>query len=142
MTTLLGRLFNSDTHKKHFQSKDFQNGFAKGDLKFGLSLMSQLGEGNAVVSPASIRATLGMLYEGAKGPTAEQIAQIGLIPESVNARWSEFKRLAPLLNTPAGRGSLGFANGVWVDQNKTVNDVYDNILRRNYWVEPRLVDFS
>ena len=89
----------------------------KGDLSFGLSLMSHLGDGNLVVSPASVRSALGMLYEGAKGETAEQLSRVGILPEDDKTRLEEFWRLTDVINSPYSPFTISLANALWLDKN-------------------------
>ena len=60
----------------------YDNPVTHGDMKFGLTLLSNIGDGNGSVSPISIRTALAMLYEGARGETAKQIAQVAGLPEN------------------------------------------------------------
>src|SRR4051812_22481998 len=52
-----------------------------GNNAFALQLLGQLtaagpADGNVVCSPLSVSSALGLTYEGARGPTAEQIATV------------------------------------------------------------------
>ena len=70
----------------------------KGDWSFGLSFLSQLGTGNASLSPYSVRTALALLYEGATGETAKQIAHVAAFPEDESTRHAGFKSLIESFN--------------------------------------------
>ena len=118
------------------------NKVAEGDLQFGLSLLAHLGKGNISCSPTSIRMALGMLYEGAKGDTAKQIAQVALLPEDASERHLEMADLAILLNQGDAPYTLRCANGVWVEKKYPVHDNFKIVLRDCYGAQAQPADFE
>ncbi|MFH1307669.1 MAG: serpin family protein [archaeon] len=122
-------------------NKNYGRELAKGDLAFGLSLMSNLGEGNVPISPLSVRTALSMLYEGAKGDTAKQIADVAFIPEDPYLRHEGFKQLISILNPVSEQYKLRCANGVWFDNKYSIlPDFKDNL--GNYRAQVENVDFE
>ncbi len=120
----------------------YDNAAAKGDLSFGLSLMSQLGEGNILISPTSLRTALAMLYEGTRGATARQIAQAAGIPEESAARLHGFRELTDSLNATNAPYTLKCANGVWVAEKYPVNPSFRSTLTDNYRAEAQSANFE
>ncbi len=115
---------------------------AQRDLSFGLSLMAQLGAGNVPISPTSVRTALAMLYEGARGATARQIAQAAFLPEDANARQAGFRELTDALNAANTPYTLRCANGVWLAEKYPVNDDFRSVLTRSYKAEVQAADFE
>ncbi len=120
----------------------YDNKVSKGDLQFGLSLMPHLGEGNVVVSPTSIRLALSMLYEGASGETAKQVARAAYIPEVDSARWSGIMEITGALNTANAPYTLRCANGIWTSNRFPINPEYVRLLTDFYRAEARSVNFE
>ena len=115
---------------------------ASGDLSFGLSLMSHLGEGNIPISPTSVRTALAMLYEGARGATAKQIAQAAVIPEDATTRLKGFRELTDSLNAVFTPYTLRCANGVWVTEKYPVNPSFRSAITDNYRAEAQSANFE
>jgi len=120
----------------------YDNNAAKGDLSFGLSLMSHLGEGNVPISPTSVRTALAMLYEGARGATAKQIAQVAVLPEDAKVRQDGFRELTDALNAANVPYTLRCANGVWLVEKYPVNDNFKSTLTDSYRAEAKSANFE
>ena len=120
----------------------YDNSVAKGDLSFGLSLMSHLGDGNVPISPTSIRTALAMLYEGAKGATAKQISQVAVLPEDASARQEGFRELTDALNSANTPYTVRCANGVWVAEKYPMNPDFKSILTNSYRAEAQSANFE
>jgi len=119
----------------------YDNSVTKGDLSFGLSLMSHLGDGNLAVSPTSIRTALSMLYEGATGEVAKEIARVADLPEDAKQRQNGFKQLSEVLNAQNVPYKIRYANGLWLANNFPVNESYRKTLTENYGAEAKSVNF-
>ncbi len=115
---------------------------AQDDWKFGLSLLPHLGEGNVSVSPTSIRTALSMLYEGATGATAQQIAQAAHISEDEKTRRQGFKALTNALNAVGAPYTLRCANGIWTTKKDPVKETYKKVVQENYSAEANDADFE
>ncbi len=121
---------------------NYASQIAAGDLPFGLSLMSHLGEGNVPISPASVRMALAMLYEGARGYTAREISQTAFIPEDVNLRQQGFRELTDTFNAANTPYTLRCANGVWVVEKYQLAGDFQGVLAGCYRAESGSADFE
>ncbi len=119
----------------------YDNPVTHGDMKFGLTLLSKIGDGNVSVSPISIRTALAMLYEGARGETARQIAQATGLPENEAIRLEAFHDVMSGLNTAQRQYTLKFANGIWVDGKAVIIPGYKNKLTANFLADIKGADF-
>ncbi len=120
----------------------YDNPAGREDLSFGLSLMSHLGEGNIPISPTSVRTALAMLYEGARGDTASEIARAAFIPEDAKVRQDGFRELTDVLNTAGTPYTLRCANGFWVAETYQVNPQFRSALTDNYQAEAQSANFE
>jgi len=87
---------------------------------FALSLYGQLGtnDGNLFFSPYSISTCLGMVYDGARGETAGQMAQALDLSTNQDQVGADFGALQTELDQLQGEGGMQFtlANGLWMQQ--------------------------
>jgi serpin B len=101
--------------------------------------------GNLVYAPASISIALAMLYGGAAGTTATEIAQalhFGLPPERLHPA---FDALDLALATPPADASafrLSLANAAWGQVDYQFLPAYLDLLAQSYGAGVRLVDFG
>ena len=100
-------------------------------------------EGNLFFSPASISTALAMVYSGAGGQTAQQIAQVLHFdgpPPKVNA---EFAALLARWNSAAGAHhyQLSVANALWGRQGYPFAAPFQQSLQANYGAAMHVVDF-
>jgi len=119
-----------------------ETGFADGDMAFALSIMPHLGEGNVSVSATSIRTALGMLYEGARGETAKQIAETAKLSEDSKTRRSEIKKLMGAFNVADAPYNLRGANGIWVGNTFHLNENFRDVITGEYMAEANLANFE
>jgi serpin B len=114
---------------------------------FGVDLHGALRTqpGNLVYSPASISIALAMLYGGAAGLTATEMAQalhFNLPPERLHPA---FNALDLALEAPTADGTafrLALANSAWGQAGYTFLQTYLDLLAENYGAGMRLADFS
>lgn len=113
------------------------------DLEFALSLVPQLesGKGNVVFSPWSIRTALSMIYEGANGDTAAEIADAAFIVKNRQERHQEIRQSMDLLNQSAEDLRIRAANGIWTDNKFQINPVYAQIIKDAYHGQATNADF-
>jgi serpin B len=118
---------------------------AKDNSIFACDLHAQLSkqDGNLFYSPYSISSALAMTYAGAKGQTAEQMAQtlhFGLPPEKLHAAFAELiKHMnAEGKNRPY---QLSVANSLWGQKNYTWTPGFLDLLNKNYGAGFQEVDF-
>ncbi len=138
----------------------------RGNIDFSLALLEHLREAdpesNLFVSPYSISVALAMTYAGARGETADEMAnalRYELEGEDLHAAFgtleAEFERRnedGATVETPdwmadeASEDDLGFelssANAVWPDEGLALNGDFLELLAAYYGAGERLVDFS
>jgi serpin B len=97
--------------------------------------------GNLAFSPASLSIALAMVYGGARGNTAAQMAttlHFSLPAERLHPTFDALD----LALAPAGNGHLTFANALWARSRARVLPEYLDLLAENYGVGVHLVDFA
>ena len=117
----------------------------QGNNEFAFDLYKQLSkkEGNVFFSPYSISTALAMVYSGARGKTAEEMAKVlhFTLPQ---------ERLHPALDAlnedlqkaaKDGRYQLRIANALWVQSGRTFVPGFTEMLERHYQTGLREVDF-
>jgi len=119
--------------------------FAAGHNRFGLAMYRLLGGGNLFFSPYSIAQVLTMTSAGARGQTAQQMAQ------TLHSAFPQ-ERLHPAANAldqaliSRGAGEDGFhleiANTIWGQQGFVFQPEFLDILATNYGAGLRLLDFK
>lgn len=143
------------------QDNNNQSLLVEGNTAFAFDLYHQLAseqDGNLIFSPYSISLNMALLYAGAKGETAEQMAKVlhfNLPQEQFHAAFKDLdlslKRTQdePLVPTPtieyvnpAVDLTLTIANGLWAQRGLPFNDDYQRTIRNNYGVDVNPVDFA
>lgn len=112
-----------------------------GQTEFGLALYRRLGvePGNIFLSPASISMALGMVYAGAEGDTAAEMAQALRYPEAgVHEGMAALLRSLPI--AAEGR-RVSIANALWVQQSFPLKPSYLERIQRHYGGGAQPVDF-
>ena len=126
-----------------------------GNTAFGIDLFSQLAEnapeGNLFVSPYSISTAMAMTWAGARGRTAEQMAEVMRfgVPDS------EVHSLFGSIQMKLGEGyrreyvqgtgdplTLEVANAIWAQEDYELLDDYVSTVRGDYRAEARNLDFT
>jgi serine protease inhibitor len=115
--------------------------FTDGDLQFGLSMISKLGPGTIPISPLSLRMALSMLYEGATGDTAKEIAHAARIPTDDARRHADIQRLVPIFNA-SSTYKLRFASGIWTADDYEIKRQYVDLLTGTYRAEAAEANFK
>ena len=113
----------------------------EGQTRFGLELYRQLGAkpGNIFLSPASISVALGMVYAGAQGETAAEMARALHYPAGgVHEEMAVLLRGLPV-DREGRRLSIG--NALWVQKSFPLKAGYADLLRLHYGSGARQVDF-
>ncbi|XP_017772391.1 PREDICTED: uncharacterized protein LOC108559574 [Nicrophorus vespilloides] len=110
---------------------------------FDLELLREVAsDENVFISPASIKATLGMVLEGAKGNCAEEIVKTLRLPLNQN---DVRKQLEPLLYDLSDRGAhslLESVNGIFASNKLTVSDSYRKTIEKYYRGFVKTLDFT
>jgi len=105
-------------------------------------LVRASGDGNAIVSPASVWEALAMTHAGARGETAAEIARVLGMPddrERIAASASELRAL--LAEAKGEKIKLDSANRIWVERNKKLEAAFTGLLEAKYGAAAGLVDF-
>ncbi|XP_048416551.1 leukocyte elastase inhibitor-like isoform X1 [Stegostoma tigrinum] len=114
------------------------------NAKFALDLFKQLDKinknGNIFVSPLSISAALAMVYLGAKGNTATQMAEV-LAFDKVQDLHSEFQKLQAAINKPNENYVLKLANRLYGEKSYNFLSNFLKSTLKYYEAELAAVDF-
>ncbi|WP_394741594.1 serpin family protein [Natronococcus roseus] len=123
----------------------------EGNVEFGLALLNRLADAdpdeNLLVSPASVGFALGMADAGARGETAEELAEALRFPDDREALRSAHQQLQYELNERAdaatdGEFELAVANGVWGLEGYPYRESYLETLEDHYGAELRTAEFG
>jgi serpin B len=118
---------------------------ADGNNIFAFNLYAALRAqpGNLFLSPFSIETAMSMVYSGARGRTAEQMAAVLHLPSDPQQAQSGFAELLNALQ--AGAKSHGYrldiANGLWAQKDYPFLPAYLDAMRSAYAAELDSVDF-
>jgi len=119
--------------------------FAAGHNRFGLALYRLLGVGNLFFSPYSIAQVLTMTSAGARGQTAQQMAQALHSAFPQERLHSAANALDQALSS-RGAGEDGFhlevANSIWGQQGFAFQPEFLDTMATNYGAGLRLLDFK
>ena len=110
---------------------------------FAMDMFSNLSNenDNLFFSPYSIFTALGMVYEGARNGTADEIRSVFHFPSDNQTRLELFKGLIEHLNGGGTGCNLSTANAMWVDKAFEVLKSYKDALQDYYKSEAATVDF-
>lgn len=102
---------------------------------------------NLVISPFSLYQTLGMLYAGAAGQTAEEMVAAMRLPEDTGAVHRLMNALNQQLRQSAGSaGDDGFelkmANAIWAAPDRAYQQAFLDTLSQNYGSGLNTLDFT
>ncbi|HVY69818.1 MAG TPA: serpin family protein, partial [Verrucomicrobiae bacterium] len=118
-----------------------------GNNAFALELYRKLADrpGNVFFSPSSLSSAMGMVYAGARGRTAQEIAATAHLPtkpEQSAKALGEWRRRCGQVERRWGKVQLRVANSLWVQDSKTPRAEFVELLRSEYRAEARRVDFK
>lgn len=102
--------------------------------------LKQDGE-NIFLSPYSMSTALAMTYEGARGQTAEEIAQVFYFPKNNATRRPAFAALYNQLNEENTAYQLNVANALWAQKDYAFLSSYLHTLQNHYAAEATNLDF-
>jgi len=97
---------------------------------------------NLFFSPYSLHSAFAMAYEGAKGPTAAQIAAVFSFPPQAKSLRASVKSLSDGLDAAAKGAQLLQANAFWADQDYKFLPAYTGALTRHYKAEAKPANFK
>jgi len=116
---------------------DANNQFA---LKF-YSHVSQNDQGNIFFSPWSIFTAFSLVYEGARGDTAEDIGEMFALTGNDDQRRAAFNGVQGDLNKAGSEYSLNTANALWVKEGYDIRQEYLDAAVKYYDSHVENVDF-
>lgn len=122
--------------------------FAMQTTDFAFDLLKRINEEekkdvNTFVSPLSLHIALGMLLNGAKGPTAQEIQKTLKLDAQTLAEANQ--TYASLMENLPGidpKVKLTLGNSVWYRNNFTVEAAFQNLLRQDFKAEVTPLDFN
>ncbi|HUX03206.1 MAG: serpin family protein [Phycisphaerae bacterium] len=119
---------------------------AEGCNRFAFDLYARLKaeEGNLFLSPYSISTALTMTYGGARGETAEQMAQVLRLPATGEAVHGAYGALQKDLNAAGAGGAfeLAVANRLWGQKGYGFLPAFLGLVKVNYGAGLEQVDFA
>ena len=102
----------------------------------------EVNEGNLFISPYSIFTALAMTYEGARGETTDEMANVLSVEQDNESFHSYMKNLYEVLNTKNAEYNISTANALWVKENLQMLEAYLNIIREYYGGDATELDYS
>ncbi|MCM2268311.1 MAG: serpin family protein [Elusimicrobiales bacterium] len=100
------------------------------------------GPGNLFFSPYSLHTAFSMAYEGAKGPTAAQIAAVFAFPADAKKLRANAAALRQALDEAAKGADFTQANAFWAEQTYKFLPAYTGTLALHYNAEARGANFK
>lgn len=123
----------------------------KANNEFAVDLYTKLAvadPGNLFFSPISIETALAMTYAGARGSTADQMANVLHLPSEAGDIHRDFGSFLKRLNAPKSdegkpRGyQLSIANALWGQKGYSFSPEFVGLLEKNYGAGLEVVDFK
>lgn len=116
----------------------------KSNNEFAIKAYAEMSKknGNIFFSPFSLSAALAMVLGGAKGSTADQIAEVLRLNPNQKNLHGEYALLLNQLGTNDKQTQLAIANALWGQQGLAILPTYQDLLRTNYKSELQTVDFA
>jgi serpin B len=123
-------------------------------FRFGLALHQTLARDpewaarNVVISPCSLSAAFGMIYAGARGETAREIAatlHYDLEERELHVGWARLRAALAELDTPAASGApvqFVVANSLWADARMNLASDYKTVVSQHYGGTVAALDFA
>lgn len=96
------------------------------------SIVSSNAKDNVFFSPWSMMSAFSVVYEGAKGNTAEEIGSAFYLPRNDSVRRSSFESMQGELNVNGSGYDLRNANALWIKNGFGVKDDFVNTARQFY----------
>jgi len=112
--------------------------------QFAFNMYSELAKGNGgniFFSPYSISTAFAMVYEGARGQTAEEMQQVFRFPADENVRRPAFASVYNHLNSGSKDYQLSTANALWTHKDYTFLPEYLGTVEKYYGGKATNLDF-
>lgn len=120
-----------------------QQYLAEANSQFAFDLYNKLdkSEENLFYSPYSISSALAMVYEGAKGDTANQINEVLYFPETTELR-TGYQQMYQDINKTDKEYELNTGNAIWPAIDFNINQDYVNVIKDSYDGKVNTLDYS
>jgi serpin B len=120
------------------------NQFVDSSNEFTFEMFKELIEKNENIffSPYSISTALGMAYEGARGQTATEMANVLDFPDDQQTRWEMMKSVQSSLNKDDTSYELSTANAYWLTEDGKLKSEYKNAIEDYYLASGQQLDFA
>lgn len=118
---------------------------ARGDHRFLCALYGAVRSresGNVCLSPVSVSAAMAMVYAGASGETAGELAQALALDGSADEIHERMKRRLDLLQLDGPGVRVSAANRLWGSDAYRINPAYIERLSRQYGADLQSLDFA
>jgi serpin B len=114
-----------------------------GDDQFAFDLYARhaVDAGNVFYSPYSMSTALSMVYEGARGGTADEMRTVLHLSTDDAARRAGILQDIMTINAPGKAYALDTANALWAQKDFAFQDAYVQLVRQVYSGEARELDF-
>jgi serpin B len=99
-------------------------------------------EGNVFFSPFSITSAFAMVYDGARGQTADELSSVFHLPEDVNTVREEYASIYGEINAKDRKYELKTANAFWAQEDYPFLSDYLSAVKHYYGGEIRNLDFG
>ena len=129
---------------KSAEPRPIPEGIASANNAFAFDFYRQIAdeEGNHFFSPASMYTAFSVLYEGARGETAEQLRGVFGMAEDDAARHQAVSDAMSSLNRDDPHATLEMANSLWLAERLVPHARYVEIVRGTYAADIETVDFA
>ncbi len=114
---------------------------ANNQFAFDLYKKYEANDGNIFFSPYSLSTALAMVYEGAKGKTAEEIQAVFHFPKDAGVRQPAFAKIYNQINKAGKTYELKTANALWAQKDFAFLDSYFSLIKNYYGGEVTNLDF-
>lgn len=113
------------------------------DSDFDLALYRAVASapGNQFISPYSVAAAFALVYPGAGGATAAEIARVFGFDASAQVQAQEMRALADALRGETGGSEFTVANAAWVERTMSLRPAYASLIRDELGSTIEPVDF-
>jgi serpin B len=116
---------------------------AEGIDEIAWDLVRAAGQGNVVLSPASVWEALAMTHQGARGETAAEIAGVLGMPDDRAAVAGAAEALRAALAEAKGTAiTLDVANRLWTQRGKALDPAFTAALEKRFGAGAGVVDFA
>jgi len=96
---------------------------------------------NIFFSPFSVSSAMAMVYEGAKGQTAQEIGGVFHFPEDIMQMRNSYQNAFESINNNSSSYTLNTANALWVQNNYQLLSSYINAIKTYYGGNITNLDF-